>query len=59
MRNAYTILVGKSAVNRPLGRPKDRWEGFLKWMSDICDACGWISLKWLRMGHNEQSAYVG
>jgi hypothetical protein len=26
MRNAYSILVGKPAGNRPLGRPRRRWE---------------------------------
>jgi hypothetical protein len=25
-RNAYTILVGKQEGNRPLGRPRRRWE---------------------------------
>jgi len=27
MRNAYSILVGKSERKRPLGRPRRRWEG--------------------------------
>jgi hypothetical protein len=26
MRNGYSILVGKSEVNRPLGRSRHRWE---------------------------------
>jgi hypothetical protein len=26
MRNAYKILVGKSEVERPLGRHRSRWE---------------------------------
>jgi hypothetical protein len=26
MRNAYNILVGKSVGNRPLRRPRHRWE---------------------------------
>jgi len=26
MRNAYDILVGKSAEKRPLGRPSSRWK---------------------------------
>jgi hypothetical protein len=25
MRNAYSILVGKSEGKRPLGRPRRRW----------------------------------
>jgi hypothetical protein len=26
IRNEYGILVGKSLVKRPLGRPRHRWE---------------------------------
>jgi hypothetical protein len=26
IRNAYIIFVGKSEGNRPIGRPKHRWE---------------------------------
>jgi len=26
MRNAYNILVGKPEGNRPLGRPRHKWE---------------------------------
>jgi hypothetical protein len=26
MRNAYSLLVGKSEGKRPLGRPRRRWE---------------------------------
>jgi hypothetical protein len=26
MRNAYSISVGKSEGQRPLGRPRHRWE---------------------------------
>jgi hypothetical protein len=29
-RNAYRILVGKLEENRPLGRPKRRWEDTIK-----------------------------
>jgi len=29
-RVVYRILVGKSEVNRPFGRPKRRWEDNLK-----------------------------
>jgi hypothetical protein len=31
-RNAYGILMGKPKGNRPLGRPRRRWEGILKWI---------------------------
>jgi hypothetical protein len=30
MRNAYNILVGKPDGNRPLGRPRHRWEDNIK-----------------------------
>jgi hypothetical protein len=30
MRNAYTILIGKSERKRPLGRPRHRWEDNIK-----------------------------
>jgi hypothetical protein len=29
-RNAYRDLVGKSEGNRPLGRPRHRWEDNIK-----------------------------
>jgi hypothetical protein len=29
-RNAYRILVGKAEGNRPLGRPRCRWENNIK-----------------------------
>jgi hypothetical protein len=30
MRNAYKILVGKSVRKKPLGRPRRRWEDYIK-----------------------------
>jgi hypothetical protein len=30
MRNAYKILVGKPEGKRPLGRPRCRWEDYIK-----------------------------
>jgi hypothetical protein len=30
MRNAYKILVGKLEGNRPLGRPRCKWEGNIR-----------------------------
>jgi hypothetical protein len=29
MRNAYTILIGKSEGKRPLGRPRHGWDDSL------------------------------
>jgi hypothetical protein len=31
-RNAYTAMVGKPEGNRPLGRPRCRWEDNIKWI---------------------------
>ena len=38
-RNAYRDLVGKPEVNRPLGRPRRRWENSIKMdLSEVgCD----------------------
>ena len=36
IRNAYRVLVGKSEVKRPLGRPRRRWEDNIK-MDLGCD----------------------
>ena len=30
-RNAFKILTGKPAGKRPLGRPRRRWEGNIRW----------------------------
>ena len=30
LRNAYRVLVGKPESNRPLGRPRRRWEDNIK-----------------------------
>jgi hypothetical protein len=29
-RNAYNVSVGKSQGTRPLGRPRHRWEEYIK-----------------------------
>ena len=45
-RNAYRVLVGKLEGNRPLGRPRGRWEDNIK--MDLrkvrCDPGDWIAL---------------
>jgi hypothetical protein len=41
VRNAYSILVGKSEGMRPLGRPRRRWEDNIK--MDLGDI-DWIHL---------------
>jgi hypothetical protein len=42
-RNAYRILVGKPEENRPLGRPRCRWEDTVR-MDLKRDRMGWYGL---------------
>jgi hypothetical protein len=43
-RNAYRILVGKPEENRPLGRPRRRWEDNIKLnFREI----GWGGMDWI------------
>jgi hypothetical protein len=44
-RKLYKVLVGKPEGNRPLGRPRCRWEDVIR--MDLGEA-GWGS--WLRIG---------
>jgi hypothetical protein len=39
-RNAYRILVGKPERNRPLGRPRNRWEDNMKMVPRGIGWCG-------------------
>ena len=45
-RNAYRVLVGKLEGNRPLGRPRHRWENNIKMdLKEVgCDARNWMDL---------------
>ena len=45
-RNAYRVLVGKPERNRPLGRPRRRWEDNIKMdLREVgCDPRDWIAL---------------
>jgi hypothetical protein len=47
MRNAYKILVGKSAKRTPLGRLRCRWEYSMKidLKETVSDDVNWIHLK--------------
>jgi hypothetical protein len=49
MRNAYNIFVVKHDGNRPLGRPRRRWEGNIR--MDLREIGGrvWIDCIWLRV----------
>ena len=45
-RNAYRVLVGKPESERPLGRPRLRWEDNIKMdLIEVgCDPSNWIAL---------------
>ena len=45
-RNVYRVLVGKPKVNRPLGRPRHRWEDNIKMdLQEVgCGGMDWIEL---------------
>ena len=42
----YRVLVGKSEVKRPLGRPRRRWEDNIKMdLQEVGGSCGdWMEL---------------
>jgi hypothetical protein len=56
-RNTYRVLVGKPGGNRPLGRPRRRWENNIKW---ILRETGWDSIDWtdLAQDRDQWSALV-
>jgi len=45
-RGLYRVLVGKPEGNRPLGRPRNRWEDNIKMdLQEIgCGGMDWIEL---------------
>jgi hypothetical protein len=45
-RAIYRVLVGKPKVKRPLGRPRNRWEGNIKMdLQEVgCGSMDWIEL---------------
>ena len=49
-RNLYGVLVGKPEGNRPLGRPRDRWEGNIKMDFQEVRWVAWTGWSWLRIG---------
>jgi hypothetical protein len=46
MRNVYNILVGKPEGNRPLGRPRYRWEDNIRMY--LCKI-GWEGMDWMNL----------
>jgi len=49
-RNAYSILVGKPEGNKPLGRPKRRWEDNVR--TDLRVKGGQV-LDWIHLAQEE------
>jgi hypothetical protein len=43
-KNAYRILVGKPEGNRPLGKPRSRWEDNIR--MDLCEI-GCFGMDWI------------
>ena len=45
-RGVYRVLVGKLEGKRPLGRPRHRWDDYIKMdLQDVgCGDVGWIEL---------------
>jgi hypothetical protein len=39
-RSVYRVLVGKPEEERPLVRPRRRWEDILKWILEKQDGAG-------------------
>jgi hypothetical protein len=51
-RNKYRILVGNSKSERPLRRPRRRWEYNIKMELRETGWVIWTSFIWLRIGTN-------
>jgi hypothetical protein len=49
-RKVYKVLVGKPEGNRPLGRPRHRWEDGIRVDLREIDWGVWISFDWLGIG---------
>jgi 3-oxoacyl-ACP reductase-like protein len=45
-RYVYRVLVGKAEVNKPLGRPRRRWQDNIRMdLQEVgCGGMGWIGL---------------
>jgi hypothetical protein len=49
-RNAYTILVGKPEIKRPLGRQRRRWVDNIK--IDLREI-GWNGMDWIDLAQDK------
>jgi hypothetical protein len=50
MRNAYRLLVGKPAGQRPLGRPRPRWVANIR--RDLGEV-GWGNVDWIGLAKDK------
>jgi hypothetical protein len=48
-RNVYRVLMGKPEGQRPLGRPRRRWEDGI--IMDLKDT-GWGSVDWIQLAQD-------
>jgi hypothetical protein len=46
MRNAYSILIGKPEMKRPLGRPSRRWKDIIR--IDLREV-RWDGVDWIHL----------
>jgi hypothetical protein len=46
MRNATTVLIGKTEGKRPLGRDRNRWEDDIK--VNLKER-GWVGVDWIHL----------
>jgi len=49
-RGANTVLVGRPEGNRPLGRPRRKWEDNIK--MDLQEI-GWGGMDWIELAQNK------
>jgi hypothetical protein len=49
-RNAYIVLVGKPEGQRPLGRPRHRWEDSIEM---DCREIGWAGVDWIHLAQDK------
>jgi hypothetical protein len=50
MKCVYRVLLDRHDANRPLGRPRNKWELILKQLLKKWDGQTWTKLLWLRIG---------
>jgi len=49
-RGIYRVLVGNPEGERPLGRPRPRWEDNIKMDLQVVGCSVWTGLSWLKIG---------